>query len=422
MKKVHKGWIILFLLFCTMLGSLGFGRFSLGAILPFMREGLALDYRQIGLIASSAFIGYLLSVSIVGYFVIRFGAKKIINYSLFIIIVGMVLNANAMSFWLAYFGCLLLGIGAGGSSIPTMGLAGRWFSNKKKGMAIGIVSGGLGVGIVISGLFVPTIVNITAEGWRISWYILAIITFLFIIVNWIFLKNSPEELGLKPVGDEESVSKLSKKVETPEQSGKWSVYKNKQVWIIGFIYLSWGFSYLIFSTFLVDYLMVELHFSKELAGLIFSIAGFVSIISGFIWGGFSDKYGRMYALSLVLAIQFSMLIALTMSTSTFFIVLESIIYGLTLWAVPTIMNASVAEYVKISYVPVAMGFVTVFFSIGQIVSPIITGFIIDSTNSYYLAFLLSALICLCGAIGCMRLHFMKRSKQKVVVTNSNLNI
>ncbi|OLO27605.1 MFS transporter [Alkalihalophilus pseudofirmus] len=393
-----------------MLGSLGFGRFSLGAILPFMREGLGLDYRQIGFVASAAFLGYLISVSIVGYFVIRFGAKRIIIYSMLILVIAMIICANANSFALAYSGCLFLGIGSGGSSIPAMGLAGRWFANNKKGMAIGIAMGGLGLGIVISGLIVPAIVNITVEGWRISWYMLSIITILFIIINAIFLKNSPEELGLQAIGEDKSTKNSIVKSAGKSHNDKSQVYKNKRVWIIGFIYMSWGFSYLIFSTFLVDYLMNDLGLSKGLAGVLFSIAGLASIVSGFIWGGISDQFGRMFALSLVLTIQFSMLIALILSTSTLFIVMEIVVYGLTLWGVPTIMNASVADVVKMSYVPIAMGFITIFFSIGQIISPVITGILIETTNDYLIAFLLSAFICLCGAIGCMKLHLDQNIK------------
>ncbi len=395
-----------------MLGSLGFGRFSMGAILPFMREGLELDYRQMGLIASSAFIGYLFSVSVVGYFIMRFRAKAVIIYSLLILCGGMLICANAMSFWLAYIGCFLLGIGSGGSSIPAMELAGRWFSNEKKGMAIGTAMGGLGLGIVISGLIVPAIINITDEGWRVSWYILTLMTLIFVMINWLFLKNSPEELGLQPIGNENKEVKPPEKRETSIKSDKWNVYKNKQVWIVGLIYMSWGFSYLIFSTFLVDYLMNDIGFSKGVAGLFFSIAGFVSIVSGFIWGGLSDKLGRMFALSLVLSIQCSMLLLLSISTSMIVIALEVIVYGLTLWGVPTIMNASVSEFVSASFVPVAMGFVTIFFSIGQIISPVVMGMMIEATSNYFGAFLLSALISLGGAICCVMLHLNQNTKMR----------
>ncbi|MDV2885481.1 MFS transporter [Alkalihalophilus pseudofirmus] len=385
-----------------MLASLGFGRFSLGAILPFMKDGIDLDYRQIGFVASAAFIGYLISVAVVGYFVVKIGAKVVINVSLTIIIVGMLINANAANFFVAVVGVLLLGVGSGGSSIPAMGLAGSWFSNKNKGMAIGIAMGGLGVGMVISGILVPQIVRESAEGWRDSWYILAGITSIFILINGLFLKNAPAlKHQVHPaINNDRSLNMNS----TP------SIYRNKRVWTIGFIYLSWGFSYLVFSTFLVDYLMFDLGYSKERSGLYFSIAGALSIASGFIWGTISDKLGRMYALSAVLLIQFTMLIALSISISPLLVAIEVGIYGLTLWAVPTIMNAAVADFVSPKAVPIAMGFVTIFFSVGQIISPLATGVIIEMTNKYFGALILSAFVSLIGGIACMKMHQFQRKK------------
>ena len=123
----------------------------------------------------------------------------------------------------------------------------------------------------------------------------------------------------------------------------------------------------------------------------------------------------MFALSLVLMIQFAMLIVLMISSSLVIVVLAVTLYGLTLWGTPTIMNASVAEFVKLKYVPVAMGFVTIFFSVGQIISPIVTGFIIDTTHQYFGAFLLSALICLFGAVACMMLHRIQRVKEEKAI-------
>ncbi|WLR52711.1 MFS transporter [Bacillus tianshenii] len=408
MKGLHRGWFILALLVLTMLGSLGFGRFSLGAILPFMREGLQLDYKEIGFVASAAFLGYLISVAIIGNFTIKFGAKAVLNTSLLIVAVGMVLCANANGFWVAYAGCLLMGLGSGGSSIPAMGLAGQWFAKDKRGMAIGIVMGGAGVGIVISGIIVPAIVtNYADSGWRLSWVLLAAIIGVFIFLNIVWLKNSPKQVNLSPVGEKLNSTVISHSTKETDQKND-SVYKNKVIWMIGIIYLTWGFSYLIFSTFLVDYLISDRAFSEETAGLFFSGAGLASIISGFLWGGTSDRLGRMYTLSIVLFIQFVILFALSVTYANILILLEVLVYGMTLWAVPTIMNASVTDYINIRYVPMAMGFITIFFSVGQVVSPVVTGYIIDVTHHYIGVFILSSAVSLLGAIGAVKIHLHQK--------------
>ncbi|MBU8906783.1 MFS transporter [Desertibacillus haloalkaliphilus] len=403
MKKWHKGWLILGLIVLSVLSCLGFGRFSFGAILPFMKEGLSLDYRDTGLIASSIFFGYLIAVTIVGFFVIRFTAKAVIVVSLTIIALAMVITAQAQGFWMAYLGCFLIGIGTGGAYVPSLGLIGQWFTQKKRGMAMGIAMAGSGIGIVFSGLIVPVLVTENGvDGWRISWYVLATLIIGIAMLNFFLLRNRPEDASLQPIGPKETARKQndtkSNQIETT------TVYRNKTLWLIGLIYLFWGFSYLSFSTFLVDYLISDRSFTDNRAGTFFAIGGLASIISGFIWGAVSDRIGRMASLSIVLFIQFLVLLGLSFTTSPFVILSLIISYGITLWGVPTVMNASVGDYIAPSYVPVAMGFITLFFSIGQLISPVITGYLIEFSQSYFSAFLLATLISFIASISAYKLH------------------
>ncbi len=409
-SSLHKGWLMLFLIVLSVLACLGFGRFSFGAILPFMKDGLLLDYRQTGLIASSIFLGYLVAVLLSGFFVLRFSAKKVIVASLLVISLGMIITANAPNFFVAYMGSFITGLGSGGSYVPSLGLISQWFSPKKRGMAMGTAMAGSGVGMVFSGFAVPAIVVINIDqGWRISWYILAFLVIAIALINWLFLKDKPEDAGLLPIGATNNNPTSINTLEEPLVKPK-TVYSNKTLWFIGSIYFLWGMSYLIFSTFLVDYLITDVHFTSQQAGNFFAAAGVASIISGFVWGSVSDKLGRMVSLMIVFFTQFFMLMGLSFTTDSLLIFMQVIIYGSTLWGVPTIMNASVGDYIDAKYIPVAMGFVTIFFSAGQLVSPIITGFLIDYTNSYLSAHLMSAITCFICGLGCYSLFHFERKK------------
>lgn len=409
MKNIHRGWIILILVTLSVLACLGFGRFSFGAILPFMKSGLDLGYLETGYVASSIFLGYLIAVVIAGHFVVRFTAKKVIIFSLILISIGMVLTSNASSFWLAFVGCFVIGLGTGGAYVPSLGLLGQWFTPKKRGMAMGIAMAGSGLGIVFSGLAVPLIISGSGvEGWRFSWYLLAVLVIVITIINLLFLKNRPEEVNLEPIGASSTIQSSAKPTEVVKQSN--TVYRNKELWFFGMIYLLWGMSYLVFSTFLVDYLIVDVGFTNERAGQFFASAGISSIISGFIWGSLSDRLGRMPTLIFVFTVQFLTLLGLSFSVNSFIIFAIIVIYGMTLWAVPAIMNASVGDYVLPSHIPIAMGFVTLFFSTGQFLSPVVTGFLIDYFNTYFTAFLFSSLTALFGALGCLNLTLINKKK------------
>ena len=190
------------------------------------------------------------------------------------------------------------------------------------------------------------------------------------------------------------------------------------MWFIGLIYFFWGASYLVYSTFLVDYLIVDIRLSNELAGTFFAVGGLTSIISGFIWGSLSDRIGRIFTLMIVFFIQSVLLLTLSFSGNSTLIFIIIALYGVTLWAVPSIINASVSEYIHPKYLPIGMGFVTIFLGIGQLVSPAFTGYLIEYSNSYFSAFIFSSVTALLGGFGCIKLLREKRMQAE----NSKLQV
>lgn len=413
MKAKTRVTIILVVITLCVLASLGFARFSFGAILPFMRVGLDINYQQMGLIASGIFLGYLISSFISGYFVIRFQAKRVVIASLILVGLSMILIATADHFVVAMIGSILMGIGSGGANIPALGLIPRWFAPSRRGMAMGIANSGSGFGILFSGIIVPMLISLhPEEGWRYSWMILASFVAIIIILIAIFLKNDPSEVGLKQVGKEVAAAKSAGEKTPRKKQDENSVYKNKNVWLIGFGYFCWGFSYIIYSTFLVDYLMTDIGFEKELAGLYFSLGGLVSIISGFLWGALSDRFGRLPTLSTVYLYQGLLLILITVTTNQFLLLLGVLLYGMSLWAAPTITTVAVSEVVNAKLVPIAMGFVTLFFGIGQFISPIVTGAIIDSVQNYMSALFLSAAVVLFSSFLNFVTHLFQKKEMR----------
>jgi MFS family permease len=416
-KKVDTRWAVLGLISLCVLASLGFGRFSFGAVLPFMKEGLSLDYRETGFIASAMFIGYLISAFVSGYFVIRFTAKKVIILSLIIIIAGMIALAGAETLVMAAIGSFVMGVGSGGAYVPALGLIPLWFPANQKGMAMGFAQSGSGTGMALSGMMVPAIVSMDLlSGWRFSWYVLSILVLIIAIVNMIFLKGRPVESETDTMGDSivGSQSYLEESKEPDISAKSHTVYKNKLLWFIGFIYLAWGFSYLIFSTFLVDYLITDVGLNKHLAGQYFAAAGLVSICSGFLWGAVSDRIGRILTLFIIYMAQAGLTLLMGMTDSGIILLTAVVIYGLTLWAVPSIVNTSISDYIVPRLVPVAMGFITLFFGLGQYLSPVLTGFLIEATQAYYSAFLLSSSVAFIGGMGCLLLYLrVERRKVKI---------
>jgi predicted MFS family arabinose efflux permease len=97
----------------------------------------------------------------------------------------------------------------------------------------------------------------------------------------------------------------------------------------------------------------------------------------------------------VLAVSYAVF-ALVKSEFGFY--LSAIVFGLTAWSIPTIMAAAAGDCVGPRLAPAGLGFITLFFGIGQALGPWIGGRLADLTGSFTGPFLLAVAVSLVGAI------------------------
>ena len=418
-QGLHYGWVILFMSVVTVLGSLGFARFGYTMILPHMKEGLGLTKTQAGNLATGNFVGYLILAIVGGFLAARYGPRVVISLAVLLVGITMFLTGLATNFQTALVWRTLTGVGSGGSNVPVMGLVPAWFGTKRRGLASGIAAGGSSVGLAITGPLIPRIIDAYgADGWRYSWYYLGAMTVIIAILCFVLLRNRPEEKGLMAIGSDESPPSPSQgkpfdgaqdrppgNAQDRASSLQWGlVYKSGAVWHLALIYVMFGFSYIIYATFFADYLTGEAGFTKEAAGWLWMLAGLVSFVSGFIWGTVSDVIGRKYGLALVYFLQGLCFIIFGLWKATPGYYLSVFLFALTAWSIPAIMAATSGDYLGPRLAPAALGFVTVFFGIGQAIGPTLAGYIGDVTGSYTWAFIIAGLAAFLGAGGALSLR------------------
>ncbi len=394
---IHYAWIIAFTGALVTILAHGFGRMSYSVILPSMKDGLSLTYTQLGTIAMGNFVGYLCLAIIGGFLAARFGVRRVVFISLIIIGISLFLTGLTESFVFAFFMRLITGAGNGSSYVPIMALPAAWFVAKKRGLATGIVSGGIGVGLFLAGIILPPIISsFGKDGWRYAWFFMGIVVFILASVCYLFLRNNPQEKGLSIYGGEEE-QKGGPKVTL------FSAFKDivvePEIWTLGCVYFMYGFSYIIYLTFFVAYLTKEVGVAPVAAGRIFAVLGFFSIFCGVIWGWISDVLGRRYGsmLAYITLASSYVIFAFWKDTTGFY--LSSIIFGITAWSIPTIMAAASGDAVGGRLAPAGLGFITLFFGIGQALGPVLGGYIKDATGTFANAFMLSTAISIVGAVG-----------------------
>jgi MFS family permease len=383
---IHYGWYIMTTGTLCLFASLGLGRFSLGVLLPSMGRDLQLSYSQMGLIGTLNFIGYLLAVLLCGRLTRRFGARRLISVALAGIGVSMLFISQAQGLTLILALYLVTGIGSGLSNVPMVSLISCWFASSKRGRAAGFVAIGSGFAIILSGRLIPYLNRIQEHGWRTSWLVLGALVLVVAVICALVLRNSPRELGLLPVGMTEPHPGGKRNAPTGPIHG----LRSALVLHCAAIYFLFGFTYVIYATFIVTTLIQEKGLSEAVAGNFWSWVGLLSLVSGPVFGSLSDRFGRRPALMLVFSIQSLAYLLIALELPPVFLYLSIGCYGIVVWSVPSIMAALVGDLAGAERVAAIFGFVTFIFGLGQIIGPYLAGMLAEMTGSFSGSFLLAA--------------------------------
>jgi sugar phosphate permease len=386
----------------TVLGSVGFGRFGYTMILPSMQEALDLSDTQTGGLATGNSVGYLALALAGGFLASHYGPRRVIAISMLLTGAAMVLTGLANSFTGVLVWRVLAGLGSGGSNVPVMALLPAWFAARRRGLAAGVAVAGSSLALVITGYLVPPILDAYGtDGWRYSCAILGVAVVLLGILAAALLRDRPEEKGLRPVAANADAPAPVDKASSLD----WGlVYRSSVVWHLALVYVAFGFSYIIYATFFAKYLQAEAGYTKEAAGNLWAITGWISIFFGLVWGTVSDRIGRKYALALVYVLQAIAFAAFALWRSPTGYTGSAILFGLTAWSIPVIVGAACGDYVGSRLAPAALGFVTLFFGLGQAAGPLVAGGLADATSSLGPAFLVAAGAALLGGIGSLLLR------------------
>jgi len=409
-SKIHYAWIIVSAGVIGVMGALGLGRFGYTVILPAMKEGLGLNYGQLGLLGTGNLIGYLFFSLVGGYWASRYGAKIVIVLSLILTTVTLLMTGLAGGFFGILLARILTGIGSAGANVPIMGLASAWFATRRRGLAAGILVSGSGLGVLVTGIFLPGVIRAYgADGWRWAWYVLAVLSAVITLICMALLKDRPADKNLSPCGAEQKAPAPSPgkgqdggAAAAPLEWGK--VYKNPALWQLGLVYFAFGFSYMVYATFFSAHVIKAGALSPAEAGRIWSLVGFVSLASGFIWGGVSDRIGRRAALGIVFCLHTLSFATFAFSTTGIGFYASALAFGISAWSIPSIVAAFSGDIAGVRLAPAALGMVTVVFGIGQALAPYVAGKLADMTGSFAYSFLLAALIALAGAVGSLLLN------------------
>ena len=243
---------------------------------------------------------------------------------------------------------------------------------------------GNGLGIMGSGLLIPWINSHWGmTGWRISWLVFGGIALAMAVCAGWTLRDTTQQRGLQPLGHMASHTQQTAASPAPGE-------ERRLVWQLGGIFALFGLTYVIYVTFIVTTLVQERGFSEAAAGNFWFWLGFLSLFSGPVFGSFSDRLGRRAGLVLVFTLQGVAYLLVAVPLPTLWLYLSVGLFGVCAWSIPSIMAAAAGDYLGPRRAVAAFGTMTFLFGIGQMLGPVLAGWLAEASGSFASSYGLAA--------------------------------
>jgi MFS family permease len=363
-------------------------RGALPTAIPLIQHDLHLDNEQVGRLLSAFFMVYAFIQIPVGWLAERYGAHRVLAGGLIVWSAATVLMGITSSFTMLFCLRMLLGLGESAGFPGVSKLMAAVVPVKRLGLANGIVAFGYlmapGIGIFGAGLLIDHV------GWRGTFVTFGLLSLLWLI-PWAFVR-------LPKLATARSDAATPTWSMVLEQKGLWGtslgLFSSNYMW---YFMLSW----------LPGFLVAERGFSMHEMEHVGTLGYIVNGLSALATGWAIDRYIRRggstnfaYKLVMVVAHAGAVPCMLGMALGSQNIAVAS------MFGFQVLMGASSPGVYAMSQIlagPRASGrWVGIQNSVGNvsgIISPWLTGFIVDRTGHFTLAFIACAVVSLAGIIG-----------------------
>jgi predicted MFS family arabinose efflux permease len=371
--------------------SLGMTRFAYALLLPPMRDDLLWSYTLAGAMNTFNAVGYLVGALLTPMALRRLGAVRVLIWgalfaTLFMALTGFLIDTSALL--LQRF---LAGVASAAVFVSGGLLAARLGAQTpaQSGLLLGVYYGGTGWGIVLSALTVPAALSwAQAQGvnhpWSWAWWSLAglclLLTLLLVFIRLPLNRWAPD-------------APTSTMASTKQQPAGQALRQ----WFFALLgYGCFGVGYIGYMTFVVALLREQGATPTDIT-LFYGLLGIAVVVSSRVWAGLLNRYRGGQALSILNGLLSVATVIPAMTSAWPLMMLSGLIFGVVFLSLVASTTAMVKHNLPPEQWASGISAFTVIFALGQIVGPVVVGWIADGEGGLQRGLLFSALALLLGS-------------------------
>ncbi len=406
MKGIFKTRHLILGVICLMYFITYIDRVNISVAGPMIKQEFGLTATQLGIVFSAFAYPYAAMQIIGGWCADRFGPRIVLTILSIIWAIATILCGFAWGVTSLLVFRFILGIGEGGA-FPTATRAFTfWLPATERGFAQGITHSFARLGGAVTP---PIVLGISMlYGWRESFIILGVISLAWTILFVWYFRDTPilhkgvTEQELKEIAIDTKKMRFSPSVtkKTP-----WAEMI-KKMWLVTFVDFCYGWSLWVFLTWLPSYLKDARGFDLKQLALFTALPLMAGVIGDTLGGVVSDQVlkrtgnlklarrmmliigmgGSLAFILPVVSVNDPITAVALLSASFFFLELTNAV----LWSLPIDIAGS--------YAGTAGGMMNTGFGVAGMISPVVFGYLIETTGSYRVPFFVSAALLAIGVV------------------------
>jgi MFS transporter, ACS family, glucarate transporter len=365
-----------------------------------------LSKTQIGLVFSAFAYPYLFIQIVGGFISDRFGARRTLIACGLIWAAATALTGLAAGLASMIIARVLLGIGEGATFPAATCAMSRWVVKEERGFAQGFTHAAARIGNAAAPAVVVAIM--ASYGWRASFFVCALLSFAWVALWAVTFTEYPKD---HPRASALELSNLPPPRAAASKAVPWSrlVARMAPVTIVYFCY---GWTLWLYLSWIPQYFLHSQHLDLKQSALFASSVFFAGVIGDTLGGIVTDRLlksskrldvARSYMVCVCMFLTLVSLVPL-MFTHSLGISLACLSAGFffaemtigPMWAIP--MDISV------EYSGTASGIMNTGSALAAIISPVVSGYLIDVSGNWQLPFLGSMLLMGLGLVLSLRMH------------------